>query len=446
MTISLLTNVTTTTIGASSGPLTPSPVEGFVVTATGTGPISATVLLQTSPDNVNWTTQVTIVIVAINYFTQTANFDVPTSYYVRAWATNITPGITINCTYQEASFPAVIGTQVSYVDTNGLVYKASASYIIGQSSLPVMIAQSGYISSASGAITPGPNTPAATVVLSATSGSVSVTLGSAILAGTSADNGKQITFYDSTSSIWRSLLITAFGTTLTCTATLSSTASGLGPFSTTTALGSPLPVNYTNGVWVYLPTGATALGSAGYYWCTPYETSSVNGMLQLTTAYQATMGIPTIPTGFSNALGSGANFTQVTSTNITLASVTIPGNSMGANGMLRASGLLTGDGAATTTRFITQNFGSLVVATGNYLITAALSGRIFQEIRNRGVTNGQITHHSTTTPAALGAALAVTQGTVDTTVSQTYSVQGSLTTATDFIVLEALTVEALYHA
>lgn len=204
-------------------------------------------------------------------------------------------------------------------------------YLLSQSAIPVMVAQSGYINSGGSlAMLPG-NMNVTTVTLSATSGSVTLTTGAAIFAGTSADVGKQVTFFDAGAGLWRSALITAAIGTTSCTATLSSTASGTSIASNPVALGNPLPTNYTGGIWVYLPAGAVQSGLAGFYWCVAMQTSSANGVLQVTTAYQSSMGIPSVPTGFVNAVGSGINFTGAT-TAISVFQSTLIGSTLGQSG------------------------------------------------------------------------------------------------------------------
>ena len=315
----------------------------------------------------------------------------------------------------------------------------------GQSAVPVMIAQSSQVQ-AGGLMVPGPITAAVTVTLSATSGAgVVLTLNTALLAGTSSDNGKQITVYDAANSVWRSALITTFSTTLIATVTLLGTWSSTSIAATTVSLGNPLPTNYTGGIWAYLPSGAVSGSAAGFYWGTATSTATANGILQVTTAYQATMGTPSIPTGFSNAVGSGSNFTQTTSA-VTLASVTVPGGSMGANGALRIKAvdvIPNTSGVKTGSSF----FGGILISswgltTGNLIISE------MRQITNRGVQNAQMNGYGdgvsglgsgTFTPSLVYTA-------VDSSVTQNLTRTGQLAVATDFIVLEGYTVEVLPRA
>jgi hypothetical protein len=320
------------------------------------------------------------------------------------------------------------------LDPNELSY--SKPYILAQSAVPVMIAQSGNVQG-NGFVLPGPPT-SMTVNLSATSGSVTVTLGSSLFTGTSADVGKQLTFFDSASSAWRSSLITAAGTTTSCTATLSSTFSSISPGSIITGLGNPLPTAYTGGIWVYLPAGAVSGGAAGFYWCVATQTATANGILQVTTAYQSSMGIPKIPTGFSNAVG-GSNFAGV-QTDTVLASVVVPGGSMGANGALRIKRQYA-DSPSATIKVMKAFFGGTDLTFSSQTTTGAAYNDL-RDVRNRGLTNAQI---STGAWVSIGFDTGkMVYTSVDTTLSQVIELRGqNFGAATDFIVLEGFTVELL---
>lgn len=318
-------------------------------------------------------------------------------------------------------------------------------YIAGQSAVPVMLAQSGFVygpGGFQGFLIPGQGTYSVTVGLSATSGSgVTVTLGTALLTGTSADNGKQLTVYDSVNATFRSILITAFNSTTVCTGTLASTFSSTSIAATLVLVGNSLPANCA-GVWVYLPAGAAFSGAAaGFYWAYATSTATANGILQVTTTYQATMGTPSIPTGaLTNAVGSGVNFTQTTSSGVQLASLSLPGGSMGANGSLRIS---------NDNRFpSTTNLNSTFLSFGGITFDAETNPgtvvlKALTTIRNRGVENVQIggTNGYGAYVGQFGLALEIA-GTVDTSQTKTIAFYGQLLTSpTDFIVLEGYTVE-----
>jgi hypothetical protein len=335
------------------------------------------------------------------------------------------------------------GKTVGIADSGG---NSIAPIILAQSAVPVMIAQSGLVNIV-GLLPPGVYS-ATSVALSATSGSVTITLGAAILAGTAADVGKQLTFIDTGTGFYRSALITASGTSTSCTATLSSTASGLGPFTNSTFIGNPLPTNYTGGIWVCLPAGAVSGGAAGFYWCVGTQLASGNGILQVTTAYQATMGVPAIPTGFSNAVGSGGNFVGSTSTQ-TLASVVVPGGAMGANGGLRlgcvwafpANGnQKTGRAALQAAPPVLQMFAN--TATANYAEFPSIV------LRNRGSQSLQTYTQQFYASPAVGytGSGGIQSSSIDTSVNQPFSLSGQTTTATDYIILEGFTVELLPRA
>jgi hypothetical protein len=317
--------------------------------------------------------------------------------------------------------------------TGGYVMPAT----LYQSAVPVMIAQSSQVQ-ASGLMVPGALTATVTVGLSATSGAgVTVTLGTALLTGTSADNGKQITVYDAASSVWRSALITAFSSTTVATCTLVGTWSSTSIAATSVAVGNPLPTNYA-GTWVYLPASAVSGGIAGFYWATATSTATANGVLQVTTTYQSAMGVPYIPSGpFVNAVGSGSNFTQSTSY-ITLVSATVLGGSLGANGRLYEEAWWSASSGGVSKGVILQ-YGGVALVSGSFGANFTTLGlRQFGVLTNRGTQNAN-TYNSSVAWGGVGAPF--TNSNIDTSVNQQVIAQAQLTQATDFVVLEAFTTQ-----
>ncbi len=287
--------------------------------------------------------------------------------------------------------------------------------VVAASGVPVMIAQSGMVTAA-GILVPGASTPAATVTLSATSGAgVTITLGAAVLLGTAADVGTQITYMDGTT--FRSALITAFGTTTTCTATLLGTATGLGPFATNTWLGDPLPIAYV-GVWVYLPAGATVSGLAGFYWSNnSLSGATCSSLLNISTQYLGAMALPAVGSGSVTAVGAATNFVGVT-TEITVATMSVTGGVMGSNGALHFENLMSTSAAAPSAVTTSLKLGTLVMTTNALLPAVTATGRFNQVIRNRGSSAVQITHSPASAPG-VASALPVVLGAVPTSSTQT---------------------------
>lgn len=123
-----------------------------------------------------------------------------------------------------------------------------------------------------------------------------------------------------------------------------------------------------------------------------------------------------------------------------LASLTIPGNAIGPNGSLRITTLWTVTNNSDT-KSIGATFGGTVFM--NKSLTTSDSFQAQTIIRNRGVTNSQVSS-SPSAVADYGSSGANTQtGTVDTTQNQTLNITGTLGTSSDTITLESYTVEVL---
>ena len=329
-----------------------------------------------------------------------------------------------------------MGVTVNNPASNGL---PSGPQLVpgGQSAVPVMLTQNSQVQS-SGLMVPGPITSGVIVTLSATSGAgVLMTLNTALFAGTSTDNGKQVTVYDAANSVWRSALITAFSTTLIATVTLLGTWSSASIAATTVALGNPLPANYT-GVWSYLPAGAVSGGAVGFYWCTATSTATASGILQVTTAYQAAIGTPAIPSVFSNAVGSGANFTQTTSI-VGLGSISVAGSSMGANGGIRAHSKHRSSATAGGKQYVHYFGGS---AVNSFSCTTQNHLGLDTKIWNCGVQNNFVYEGGMSATFSAQMTLGGYQS-VDTTQSQPFNIAAILSAATDFCILEGYTIEVL---
>jgi hypothetical protein len=372
--------------------------------------------------------------------TSVGPFDIPTTVNLTASSAVTYQLDNDSNPYSLSAVTDSTGKTVGIVDGSG---NSIAPIILAQSAVPVMIAQSGAILLGAGAgLVPGV-VSSTSVTLSATSGSVTVTLGAAVLAGNASDVGKQITFYDNASATWRSALITASSSTTVCTATLASTVSGVGPHtgSNNFAFGTPLPTNYTGGIWVYLPAGAVVGGSAGFFWCTASFTATANGILQVTTAYQSSMGVPQIPTGFSNAVGSGTNFTGVT-TQQTLASVVVPGGSMGNNGKIRYEEILSMPATSGNKTAFNIFGGQTLFGAG---ISSNTKARFLETVANRGVSTSQVAYNNS---ASFGIALSGSpvSTTVNTAIDNPLVFAGVTGTSSDFFVLEGFTLELLPRA
>lgn len=197
-------------------------------------------------------------------------------------------------------------------------------------------------------------------------------------------------------------------------------------------LGTALPTTYSAGIWLRLPAGAVVGGSAGLYWAV--MTSTTQGQVYTNFADPASEFIPSIPSGdLVAAIGSNAAYMQTTGADITLVNVTVPSGAMGAMGKLRYTGLPGWLNSAGTKTFKLYHGGVSLVSL---VRTTSTNDQHFFELFNRGA--GRQVHSNSIAP---GSATSLSYRSVDTSVDQSFSFTGQLTAATDFILVEAATIE-----
>jgi len=197
-----------------------------------------------------------------------------------------------------------------------------------------------------------------------------------------------------------------------------------------------VPAIYAS-AYCYLPANAIVAGSAaGFYFC---QFSSTTAATIFNNTY--TSGTPTIPTPTPFVtVGPGA-YTQSTGTYLTAYSLTIGANTIGVNGTVRASGLVSSNNTANgkAIRLVfggTMILGAASAASGTN--TAFIGG-----FSNRGVANSQVALSSAALQYATNGT-ALSYGAVDTTASQSMIAQIQLsTTATDTLILENIVVEII---
>ena len=216
----------------------------------------------------------------------------------------------------------------------------------------------------------------------------------------------------------------------------SGTMGNNGALSGVTAVATAYPNAY-----VHLPAGAIATGStAGWYYAVFSSTTAAtvyNNTYSTSTC--GTPAIPGSPTAFSTT-GPGS-FTQTTASHITAYCLAIAGNTIGANGEVRASLAITNNNSGNSKQ-IQLTFGGSYTAGTNSQTSNVSSGYI-GGFANRGVANVQV-------PIAASSMFVSSNGTaasfgaIDTTASQTLAVTLDLvTTATDTMTLETAEVELL---
>jgi hypothetical protein len=124
----------------------------------------------------------------------------------------------------------------------------------------------------------------------------------------------------------------------------------------------------------------------------------------------------------------------------TLATITIPGNTIGPNGSLRVSPLFTYTNSANI-KTVSVKFGGVTffsTAPSTSAVTASMT-----TIRNRG-TQSQLSYAPVATGAGIGSvAGSPASGSIDTTADQVITLTGLLTNTGETITLEGYTVEVL---
>lgn len=123
-------------------------------------------------------------------------------------------------------------------------------------------------------------------------------------------------------------------------------------------------------------------------------------------------------------------------TETTLATITVPANAMGANGKLRITTMWSFTGTNTKTSRVRWAGANLQGITA----TTQLNARYLTEIENRNATNSQVAAQGNFSGIGAGGGAALTFAT-DTTADVTILIQGTLATAAESVTLESYTVE-----
>jgi hypothetical protein len=193
--------------------------------------------------------------------------------------------------------------------------------------------------------------------------------------------------------------------------------------------GTALALTYQR-AWVYLPAGAVVGGSAGWY----YAVGSSTTVFQVYTAYQATMDKPYIPTTLTAAVGVGGAYTGVTSA-VSMGSVVVPANAMGAFGAVEIVALGAWPTNANNKTFAARFGASAVLST---VATTTLGMTVRKKVQNRA-TNAQVIQAAAETGAAIATSPSLLA--IDTTADVVADIQGTMAVATDYLVLESFSVE-----
>jgi hypothetical protein len=208
-------------------------------------------------------------------------------------------------------------------------------------------------------------------------------------------------------------------------------------------LGTALPRIYSGGIWLRLPAGAVVGGPAGLYWCV--MSSTTVGQVYTNFADTSQGFVPYIPTStLVNAVGSNAAYTQTTATDIVLASVTLPGNSLGNNGAVSiiSSGQVAtaaaGNKLVKTLYSSSQFWLNQVTATsGNYKFS------FFAGFMNCSATNSQIETSADYTWGNGAPSGTLPKFAIDSTVDQLLKLVANIPNATESIIYETISIEVL---
>ena len=203
----------------------------------------------------------------------------------------------------------------------------------------------------------------------------------------------------------------------------------------TVTLGTALPVVYA-GAWVWFPAGAVVGGLAGLYWVA--FSSTTVGVVNTNYLSVLTPSQAVIPVAAGAAVGSNSAYTQTTAADVALVSYTVPGGTLGSNGQLRSAHEVSVFNSAGTKTYNVK-FGGTTIATTGVTTVAQITGAA--RIRNRGSQAVQVFPNSATGGAQGTSTALVVQAAIDTTAAQPLVYSANLAVATDYVVIEGLTIE-----
>lgn len=198
-------------------------------------------------------------------------------------------------------------------------------------------------------------------------------------------------------------------------------------------LGTALPLIYT-AAWVRFPAGAVVGGSAGLYYVV--FSSTTVGQVYTNYVSGAAAFTPHIPATIVAAVGSNAAYTQVVATAFNLVNVSVPADTMGADGTLKVSVFASNNNSVGNKTIEAKLSTAVLLST---VVTTSLSLETEKRVTNRGVANKQVIHASEN--FGVVSAVAPTQSAINTADVQAITITGAIATATDYIVLERFAVE-----
>lgn len=204
--------------------------------------------------------------------------------------------------------------------------------------------------------------------------------------------------------------------------------------------GTALPTTYSGGCYLYFPANTIGAGvPAGLYYTV--MSSTTVGTVYNNTYTSGVPLPPSSPTAFVTT-GPGA-YTQSTA-ELTINTITVPGDSMGANGSLRYGSKVSVNSSANA-KTVNVKYGGTTMLNGT-TSTAGVSSFRFQNgiIGNQNATNKQVGEAGGSFGGANGVnSGTIARGTVDSTTDQSLTVTATLGVATEYVILESSLIEVM---
>lgn len=137
--------------------------------------------------------------------------------------------------------------------------------------------------------------------------------------------------------------------------------------------------------------------------------------------------------------GPGA-YTQTTASFIAAYSLTIPGNTVGADGTVRVSAFSTSN-SSTNNKIVKEAYGSFAFISTTNAVSGDVTLSTISGFSNRQATNVQVSNNVAGTMGLT--AVAPSYGAINSTANNSLTAQIELATATDTVALENVVVELL---
>jgi len=188
---------------------------------------------------------------------------------------------------------------------------------------------------------------------------------------------------------------------------------------------------------VSLASGATGAATySGYSSAVKIEITSA-GLVEYDSGTAPSLSSSGAATPIILAQSGVASSVTGTTSETTLASITIPGGMMGANGSLRITPFFSVTNSANN-KTLKVKLGS--TAFSSLAVTTSATTTLLVAVRNRGSASSQIAMSSTGVGIST---IAPQSGSVDTAVDQVLTITGQLASTGETITLEGYTVEVL---